>query len=315
MEREGRFGTFPFVWCWLADSAVLRAIVRPNVLVTKCGRGRRTAFTLVELLVVSAIVALLVAILLPSVGRARAQARTAQCLSNLHELQTAAQMYSSQFRGALPAFSDPGQAPWPVALAGKNGLRGASTSSAHPSVDRVDALHCPERQSRQSPGFVDYVANAMNPRGPGADGVWAKQYFLRSESYKRPSQTIYLADAEREDMVVHIGGHPGGETVKDAHDNWTAGLYATQPTLSAMTVWTGSHLPEGKDCVNVTDDPGVRRVARRLHPSRFTNATFLDGHAAGAPPAGWPVDASNYGVWLSRYGVKDPETVKTLPIQ
>jgi prepilin-type N-terminal cleavage/methylation domain-containing protein/prepilin-type processing-associated H-X9-DG protein len=289
--------------------------VRPSVLVTMCGRGRRTAFTLVELLVVSAIIALLVAILLPSIGRARAQARTALCLSNLHELQTAAQMYSSQYRGALPAFSDPGKPSWPAALAGNIAARSSGTGSGQPSVDRVGVLHCPERQSKQSPGFVDYVANAMNPNGPDADGLWTKLYYLRSESYKRSSQTIYLADAEREDMVVHIGGHPGGETVKDAHDNWTAGLYATQPTLSAMTVWTGSHLPEGKDCVNVTDEPGVRRVARRLHPSRFTNASFLDGHASGAPPAAWPVDASNYGVWLSRYGVKDPETVKTLPIQ
>lgn len=285
------------------------------MLATICGRGRRTAFTLVELLVVSAIIALLVAILLPSVGRARAQARTAQCLSNLHELQATAAMYASQYRGALPAFSDPGQNPWPIDLAGNKGLRGSDATKAQASLDRVGALHCPERQSQESPGFVDYVANAMNPNGPAADGSWTKVYFLRSESYKRASQTIYLADAEREDMVVHIGGHPGGETVKDAHDNWIAGLYGTQPTLSAMTVWTGSHLPEGKDCVNVTDEPGVRRVARRLHPSRFTNASFMDGHAAPAPPAGWPVDASNYGVWLSRYGVKDPETVKALPIQ
>lgn len=117
---------------------------------------------------------------------------------------------------------------------------------------------------------------------------------------------------EREDDVVHIGGHPGGDTIKDAHEKWDRGLPGQ---LGAMVVWTGSHLPEGKDCVNVTDEPGVRRAARKLHLNRFTNASFLDGHAAALPPAGWPLDESNYGVWLSRYGVRDPDSISPLPIQ
>ena len=60
------------------------------------------AFTLVELLVVIGIVAALVALVLPAAGRAREQARSVACLSNLRQMATAALAYTADHNGQFP---------------------------------------------------------------------------------------------------------------------------------------------------------------------------------------------------------------------
>src|SRR5690606_40682021 len=63
---------------------------------------RNTGFTLIEVLVVVAIIALLVAILLPSLARAREQARAAVCKTSMKQILTAKSIYVAEYK-VLPA--------------------------------------------------------------------------------------------------------------------------------------------------------------------------------------------------------------------
>src|SRR5258706_14056113 len=65
---------------------------------------RRSAFTLVELLVVIGIIALLISILLPVLNRAKDSAATTKCLAQLRQIGQAAAMYTNDNKGfTLPA--------------------------------------------------------------------------------------------------------------------------------------------------------------------------------------------------------------------
>ena len=68
--------------------------------------GGRRGFTLVELLAVMAIISILMALLLPAIGKARYQARVLQCKNNLHQIGLAITMYSSAFDGWMPVDGD-----------------------------------------------------------------------------------------------------------------------------------------------------------------------------------------------------------------
>jgi prepilin-type N-terminal cleavage/methylation domain-containing protein/prepilin-type processing-associated H-X9-DG protein len=66
-------------------------------------RRKQIGFTLVELLVVMAIISILAAMLLPALARARAQARAASCRSNMKQLGYAYGMYQTDYDEFFPS--------------------------------------------------------------------------------------------------------------------------------------------------------------------------------------------------------------------
>jgi prepilin-type N-terminal cleavage/methylation domain-containing protein/prepilin-type processing-associated H-X9-DG protein len=137
------------------------------------GLGVR-AFTLVELLVVIGIIALLVAILMPALSRARDQAKKVQCASNLRNIGQSMFIYAGQNKGKLPQHLGGSNWLWDL----PNGTRDVMLLSGNVR----DTLYCPnnERQNVNAlwnfvPGdtgftVLGYYFMLRRPQGSGALG-------------------------------------------------------------------------------------------------------------------------------------------------
>lgn len=106
---------------------------------TRAGRG----LTLVELLVVLAVVALLLAMLVPAIGTARARARRARCQSQLHQIGLALRLYFDSQAIDHPLF--PIAHAMPSAWPDRRSIRDVLA----PFLERdATVFHCPDDSTR-----------------------------------------------------------------------------------------------------------------------------------------------------------------------
>ncbi len=87
------------------ERLAVSSVARRTTCLGEAHRQRRkylAAFTLIELLAVIAIVAMLAALIIPTVNQAIAGSRCVQCLNNLRQIVLATQMYAADHDGELP---------------------------------------------------------------------------------------------------------------------------------------------------------------------------------------------------------------------
>lgn len=221
-----------------------------------------TGFTLIELLVVVSIIALLVAILLPALGKARKQARATVCMSNLKQLGLVVFMYHDENNDFIPRSIDGG--PWFLMFMPYLGVDKPDSNDYR----EVELYNCPGFPNtgigKPASGFpegvpnnlqtVDYVVNAWEN-----EGVQARDPTKISVMGKA-GETIYLADNEA--------------------GNWRPVILEKRQLNSQdqniLDVWRLSHMATGRDGNN-PNDAQARRVAKERH-RQGSNYLFLDGH-------------------------------------
>ena len=225
------------------------------------------AFTLVELLVVVGIIAILVAILMPSLGKARKQAAGVQCLSNVSQLVAAYNMYLNENKGRSFIYRAAMDDYW--------------IDQLRPFHTNVDALRfCPAPQARSPGGWGSatehwfkyrdgsyglngwlyrLVGNA-HPEGVGSDGGigYSRGTLTPQQAFAR-----YVRTSTRETSRVPAFADcvwPNG---------WPRDTDAPPPNLQSGPRLMGGGAP---------NEPMLARFTIARHDKRISVA-FLDGHA------------------------------------
>lgn len=174
---------------------------------------RKAAFTLVELLIVVAIIALLLGLLVPTLGRARAQSRACVCGSNIRQLAAANAQYAGENGGR---YCPGAPAIWAENLRRWHGTRVSTGVPFDPTRGPLAFYLGGDGRVRACPSFQEYIASGASAfekgnggygynqaylgrilrRVAGASAVFVTDlYGLQCERVHRPAETLMFADA------------------------------------------------------------------------------------------------------------------------
>ncbi|MBK9139648.1 MAG: prepilin-type N-terminal cleavage/methylation domain-containing protein [Verrucomicrobia bacterium] len=219
-----------------------------------------SAFSLVELLVVMAVLGVLAALLLPTITRSQDTARRIRCVSNLHQLGLAGQMYWDDHGGATFRYRtgavNGGDCYWFGWLArGDEGARDfdPSAGALFPYLGGRGVEICPSLKPT-GPRFKLKARGAAYGYGYNLHlSAPANQPPVNVRQLARPEQRVFLADAAQV-------------------NTFQAPASPENPLLEEFYFVS-------------TDEPTVH-----FRHQRQANAVFCDGHVAAEPPVPGSLD-------------------------
>lgn len=187
----------------------------------------RRAFTLIELLTVIAIIAILAAILIPTLGNMRRSAQNTTCINNLRVLFQGIAIFTAD-QGSIPRASGETQAvgntlkqgrTWRAALIGSGAIPEARSASTNPNDWRSEQFEIFTCRSHMN-HYADQFAYASEARVSTytMNNIATSYHFPKFAYFTRPDRTMLISDGalpQADGSFNH--GTQGGAPDMNAH--------------------------------------------------------------------------------------------------
>ncbi|MEM1208947.1 MAG: prepilin-type N-terminal cleavage/methylation domain-containing protein [Planctomycetota bacterium] len=239
---------------------------------------KRQGFTLIELLVVISIIALLISILLPALGAARASARDLQCKSNFRQLGIANLAYSVEHGDRMAATWEHGFAGtstfWQENLAAYITVLeddATATTRERWRSNPDNMLNCPESDfGATTDRFTSAPNSLMQGDQNGADPWDGYETYV----VPNPSEIIMCGETDGDQG----GAVSNNLTSVDGTIGWAGGGFATSVVGSWYSIPGFRHGGDYEGAVPSAADP-LRTLA-----GRTSNQVLMDGHVDSFEP-------------------------------
>ena len=175
------------------------------------GMDERREFTLIELLIVIAIIAVLAAMLLPALSSVRERAKAIQCTSNLRQIGTGFLMYFNDNNDIFPYYVQDGKVNWTPLIAEQIYSAGKKINV---ETVRKTVFRCPSDNDDceiAGLGAISYGYNAhlgANYANEGAAAAWGFAYRnpYRLRDIPKPSAHLLVSDINT-GLCNKVDGH------------------------------------------------------------------------------------------------------------